>query len=57
MKYKFVIMKELNDSGSIATATPYLIVDSEERAEEKCFELESHDPNFLYWYMICEEET
>lgn len=57
MKYKFVIMKELNDSGSIATATPYLIVDSEEKAEERCFELESHDSNFLYWYMICEEET
>ena len=53
MKYKWVIMQELEDSGC---ADPYLIVDSEERAEELCYQLESENPGFIFWSYMCEEE-
>lgn len=53
MKYKWVIMQELEDS---SCANPYLIVKSEERAEELCYELESQNPGFIFWYYMCEEE-
>lgn len=53
MKYKFVIMQEFEDTDC---ANPYLIVDSEERAEELCYKLESENPGFIFWYYICEEE-
>ncbi len=53
MKYKWIIMQELEDSN---TAVPYKIVDSEKRAEELCYELESKHDGFIYWSCICEEE-
>lgn len=53
MKIKWVIMQELEDSGC---ANPYLIVDSEERAEELCYQLESENPGFIFWAYLCEEE-
>ena len=53
MKYKWIVMQELEDSN---TATPYKIVDSEDRAEELCYELESKHDGFIYWLCICEEE-
>jgi hypothetical protein len=53
MKYKWVIMQELEDTNC---ANPYLIVNSEERAEELCFELESQNPGFIFWTYMCEEE-
>lgn len=53
MKYKWVIMQELEDS---SCANPYLIVKSEERAEELCYELEFQNPGFIFWYYMCEEE-
>lgn len=53
MKYKFVIMQELEDSGC---ANPYLIVDTEERAEELCYKLESENPGFIFWSFLCQEE-
>ena len=53
MKYKWVIMQELEDTDC---ASPYLIVDSEERAEELCYQLESENPGFIFWSYLCEEE-
>ena len=53
MKYKWVIMQELEDS---SCANPYLIVKSEERAEKLCYELESQNPGFIFWCYMCEEE-
>lgn len=53
MKTKWIIMQELEDSGC---ANPYLIVDTEERAEELCYELERDNPGFIFWPMICKEE-
>lgn len=54
MKIKWVIMQELEESNC---ANPYLIVDSEERAEELCYKLESENPGFLFWTYMCEEEA
>ena len=53
MKYKWVIMQELEDTNC---ASPYLIVDSEKRAEELCYQLESENPGFIFWSYLCEEE-
>lgn len=53
MKYKWVIMQELEDSGC---ANPYLIVDTEKRAEELCYKLESENPGFIFWSYMCKEE-
>jgi hypothetical protein len=53
MKYKWIIMQELEDTDC---ASPYLIVDSEERAEELCYKLESENPGFIFWSYLCEEE-
>ena len=53
MKIKWVIMEELEESNC---ANPYLIVDSEERAEELCYKLESENPNFIFWSQMCQEE-
>jgi hypothetical protein len=51
--YRFVIMQELEDTDF---ATPYLIVDSESKAEAYCTELEKDNPGFIFWYIACEEE-
>lgn len=51
--YKYVIMQELEDTNC---ANPYLIVDTEERAEELCYQLESENSGFIFWYHMCEEE-
>lgn len=53
MKYKWVIMQELEDSN---TATPCKIVNTEEEAEEKCLKLEAENPGFIFWSCVCEEE-
>ena len=53
MKYKWVIMQEPEDTNC---ANPYLIVDTEKRAEELCYELEHDNPGFIFWPMICKEE-
>lgn len=53
MKYKWVIMQEREDTN---LAIPYLIVDSEERAEELCYKLESENPGFIFWAYMCQEE-
>ena len=53
MKYKWVIMQELEDTNC---ANPYLIIDTEKRAEELCYELERDNPGFIFWPMICKEE-
>ena len=53
MKEKFVIMQELEDTDC---ALPCLIVDSEERAEELCYQLESENPGFIFWFHMCMEE-
>lgn len=53
MKYKWVIMQELEDSGC---ANPYLIVNTEKRAEELCYKLESENPGFIFWSYMCKEE-
>lgn len=53
MKYKWVIMQELEESN---TATPYKIVDTEERAEELCLQAEQENPGFIFWAYLCEEE-
>lgn len=53
MKIKWVIMQELEDSNC---AMPYLIVNTEERAEELCYKLESENPGFIFWSYMCEEE-
>ena len=53
MKIKWVIMQELEDGGY---ANPYLIVDTEKRAEELCSDLELNNPGFIFWYMNCKEE-
>ena len=53
MKYKFIIMQELEDTD---IAIPYKIVDTEERAEELCLQAEKENPNFIFWPCICEEE-
>jgi hypothetical protein len=53
MKYKWVIMQELEESN---TAVPYKIVDTEERAEELCLQLEKNHDGFIYWPFMCEEE-
>ena len=53
MKIKWVIMQELEDSNC---ASPYLIVDTEERAEELCYKLEAENPGFIFWSHICQEE-
>jgi hypothetical protein len=53
MKYKWVIMQELEDTNCV---NPYLIVDSEEHAEKLCLELESQNPGFIFWAYMCEEE-
>lgn len=50
---RWVIMQELEDSG---VANPYLIVKSEERAEELCYQLESQNPGFIFWSYVCREE-
>ena len=52
--YKWVVMQELEDSN---VATPYKIVDSEERAEELCLQLERDNPGFIFWSYVCEEEV
>ena len=52
--YKWVVMQELEDSN---VATPYKIVDSEERAEELCYQLERDNPGFIFWSYVCEEEV
>lgn len=52
-KYKWVVMQELEDSN---TATPYKIVDTEERAEALCYEAERDNPGFIFWAYVCEEE-
>lgn len=53
MKYKWVIMQELEDTNC---ANPYLIVDTEERAEELCYILERDNPGFIFWAYLCAEE-
>lgn len=53
MKYKWVIMQELEDTNC---ANPCLIVDSEERAEKVCLELEKENIGFIYWTYPCMEE-
>ena len=53
MKYKWVIMQELEDTDC---AIPYLIVDTEEHAEELCYELERDNPGFIFWSVVCAEE-
>ena len=53
MKYKWVIMQELEDSN---TAVPCKIVDTEERAEAMCYRLEKENPGFIFWPYVCEEE-
>lgn len=53
MKYKWIIMQELEESH---TALPYRIVETEERADELCCELESKHDGFIYWTYLCEEE-
>jgi len=53
MKIKWVIMQELEDSNC---ASPYLTVDTEERAEELCYKLEAENPGFIFWSHICQEE-
>lgn len=53
MKYKWIIMQELEDTNC---ANPYLIVNSEKRAEELCYQLESQNPGFIFWTYMCEEE-
>lgn len=53
MKIKWIIMQELEDTNC---ANPYLIVDSEKRAEELCYQLESQNPGFIFWTYMCEEE-
>lgn len=53
MKIKFVIMQELEDTNC---ANPYLIVDTEERAEALCHKLESENPGFIFWSFLCQEE-
>lgn len=50
---KYVIMQELEE---VHCANPYLIVNSEERAEELCIKLESQNPGFIFWVYQCEEE-
>ena len=53
MKYKWIIMQEREDTN---LAIPYLIVDSEERAEELCDKLESVNPGFIFWPCLCGEK-
>jgi hypothetical protein len=53
MKTKWIIMQELEDTDC---AIPYLIVNSEDRAEEMCTDLELKNPGFIYWYASCYEE-
>lgn len=53
MKYKWIIMQELEDTDC---ASPYLIVDSEKRAKELCYQLESKNPGFIFWTYPCMEE-
>ena len=53
MKYKYVIMQELEDTN---TAIPYRIVNDEKRAEQLCLELEATNPGFIFWSYVCEEE-
>jgi hypothetical protein len=53
MKTKWIIMQELEDSNC---ASPYLIVDTEERAEALCYQLESENPGFIFWTCVCNEE-
>jgi len=53
MKYKYVIMQELEDTNA---ATPYKIVATEERAEELCLQAEKENPGFIFWSYLCEEE-
>ena len=53
MKYKWVIMQELEDTNC---ANPYLIVDTEKRAEELCYILERDNPEFIFWAYLCAEE-
>ena len=53
MKYKWIITQELEDTNC---ANPYLIVDTEKRAEELCYKLESENPGFIFWAHICYEE-
>lgn len=53
MKYKWIVMQELEEAH---TATPYKIVDTEERAEELCLQAEEENPGFIFWTYLCEEE-
>ena len=53
MKYKWVIMCELEDTD---VAAPFLIVETEARAEKLCYDLEQANPGYIYYYYICEEE-
>lgn len=53
MTYKWVIMQELEESN---IALPYKIVDTEERAEELCYQLEKNHDGFIYWSFMCEDE-
>ena len=53
MKTKWVIMQELEDTDM---PVPYLIVDSEERAEQLSYELESRNTGYIFYPMVCEEE-
>lgn len=50
---KWVIMQELEDSD---TPMPFLIVSTEERADQLCYELERDNPGFIFWPCLCEEE-
>lgn len=53
MKYKWIVMQEMEDTN---VATPYKIVDTEERAEELCLQAEQENPGFIFWTYLCEEE-
>ena len=50
---KWIILQELEDSDM---PMPYLIVETEERAEELCYELESQNANYIFYAVPCEEE-
>ena len=53
MKFKWVVMQELEETN---LATPYRIVDTDERAEEICLQAEKENDGFIFWSCLCEEE-
>lgn len=55
MKYKWIVMQELEDSMN-SIPHPYRIVNTEEQAEILCTEAETKNPGYIFWYTICEEE-